>query len=204
MKRNRQFGLLGLALAVSLVTVAALAQTQKPAITPQKEVKADASQPHLPSNEEMFAMVDSVGQLGDKLKQVIAPKEKEWKLTQHEAIDIMFEQTWIRKEQKVKVRIEESLSLEESAKHFKYWIMGSSISLGERFEGLGDEAAKLCYTAPLNKECAIHVRKGKVRFTFLALAPNSPDVDLEQLLETAKRFAGHALTIDDAAMKAEN
>jgi hypothetical protein len=43
-----------------------------------------------------------------------------------------------------------------------------------------------------------------VRFTFLAQpVTNNADTTLEQLLETAKRFASHALTVDHPTMKTE-
>jgi hypothetical protein len=207
MKMNRPLGFLCLVLvASSLLVVAALAQTQNPVTQPlPQEVKTDNSQPRVPTREEVLALVDSVGQLSNKLEQAITPLELDWKLKKGEPGAEIIWQTWTGKEQTVKVTVEQAFSLEAATKHFQTWIWLSSTGLGERFEGLGDEADKRCYDdLPRSQGCAVHVRKGKVRFTFLAEPINkNAGTTLEQLLETAKRFASHALTIDDSAMKTE-
>jgi hypothetical protein len=209
MKRNMKLSVLFL--VVTLATAALLwlrvgfAQTQNPTASSQ-EAKADTAPQKLRSREEIYALLDSVTQLGNKVKQVTAQKEPKWKLTQNELIGETFCQTWKQNGRSVKVNIEESYSVEEATTLFRGWVnTGSSLGRGTRFEGLGDEAAHNCYYLPRLKGCAVQVRKGKVQFTFIVKPTNmAADLDLKPLLETAKRFASHALTVDDPAMKAQN
>ena len=191
MKENMQRSLIGLALAaILLLTVSSLAQTSNPST---QEGRAVSSPKQLMSREEMYAMLDSVTQLGNKLKQAIKSSEPKWRLTQNELIDVGFFQTWKRKGQKVELSISESKSLKEASKNFDSSLI-SSWTTAERIKGIGDEAGFLHFSDSLRPdEYRLSVRKGKVVFTIRA-----PTLDI------AKRFAGYALTIDDPAMKAEN
>lgn len=208
MKRTLKYSALFLALTFVIAALfwlkVGFAQTQA---TPSQQVdNTDTPPQKLRSREEIFAMLDSVTQLGAKVKQVTAQKEPKWKLVENELIGSIFCQTWKRKGTSVRVNIEEAYSVEEAKTLFEGWInTGSSLGRGTRFDGLGDEAARNCYYLPRLKGCAVQVRKGKARFSVLVKPENmAADLALEPLLETAQRFAQHALAVDHPTMKAEN
>ena len=210
MKRNMKLSVLFLAVTFAVAAMFWLregfAQTQNLTAMPQQEAQTVASSQKLRSREEIYALLDSVTQLGTKVKQVTAQKEPKWKLTQNELIGETFCQTWKRNGQRVRVNIEVGYSVEEATTLLEGWINhGSSLGGGARFDGLGNEAAYNCYYLPRLKGCTVQVRKGKALFKVLVKPSIMGAVlDLKPLLETAKRFASHALTVDDAAMKAQN
>jgi hypothetical protein len=155
--------------------------------------------------EQNAPYVETRAALANKVKQAIKSQEPKWKLTQHELIGVNFYQTWTRKGQKIKLLIQEVASVRQGSEYVRDWMTASSIGRGTRFDGLGDEAAYQCYSRPFVKGCAIYVRKGKVLFQFITNPVNmKAETDLKPLLELIKRFASHALTVDDEAMKAQN